>query len=170
MTRRQRIRRVAILCCHCLRNLAFYNPGWRDGALLFKEQFWVTANGNFLDICVLEWCKLFADPRGKHYWGKVIADSAAFFDVLLKALGMTRHQLEAYVKEMRTYRDTFVAHLDSEEQMQIPKLHVARQSAAYLYDYLRANEDEGDFFIDAPDTASTLYTRFMNEGKLIYEA
>ena len=108
--------------------------------------------------------------RGKHYWGKVIADSAAFFDGLLKALGMTRHQLEAYVKEMRTYRDTFVAHLDSEEQMQIPKLHVAHQSAAYLYDYVRANEDEGDFFIDAPDTASTLYTRFMNEGKLIYEA
>jgi len=112
MTRRQRIRRVAILCCHCIRNIAFYNVGWRDGAPVFKEQFWITANSNFLDIGVPEWCKLFGDVRGKHYWGKVITTVAGFFYGLLKSLRMTADQLELYVKEMRIYRDSFVAHLD----------------------------------------------------------
>jgi hypothetical protein len=42
------------------------------------DQFWVIINGNFLDIAVLEWCKLFGDTRGKHYFGKVISDVPAF--------------------------------------------------------------------------------------------
>lgn len=171
MTRRQRIHRVGILCCHCLRNTAFYMAGCRDGEVVFKEprQFWINVNGNFIDICVLEWCKLFAEEKkGKHYWGKVITDAAAFFDGLLKALGMTNDEFEAYVKEMLFCRDKFIAHLDSEKTMDIPKLHVAHQSTAYLYDYLRAHEDEGDFFIGFPDTALSFYMRFLNEGKLVY--
>jgi hypothetical protein len=151
--------------------------GWRDGEFVLKEprQFWRNVNGNFMDICVLEWCKLFAEEKnGKHYWGKVITDAAAFFDGLLKALGMTNDEFEAFAKEMRFYRDKLVAHLDSEdidskEGMHFPnKLHIAHQSAAYLYDYLRGYEDEGNFFTDAPDTASSFYNRFLNEGKLVY--
>ncbi len=170
MTRRQRIRRAATLCCHCIRNIAFYYAGWRDGAPVFKGQFWVTANGNFLDISVLEWCKLFGEKHGKHYWAKVITNVATFFDGFLKSLEMTADQWEVYIKEMRTYRDGFVAHLDSENMMQIPMLDIALQSTMYLYNYLRAHEDEGDFFIDAPDSALTVYTIFINEGKLVMEA
>jgi len=171
MTRRKRIRRVAILCCHCLLNIAFYMAGWRDCKLVTKEprQFWINVNGNFMDICVLEWCKLFADEkRGKHYWGKVITDRASFFDRLMKILGMTRDEFAAYIDEMRSYRDKFVAHLDLNERMQIPKLLVAQQRASYLYDYMRTYEDEGGLFTDAPDTASSFYNRFLKEGKLVY--
>ena len=170
MTRKKRIRRVGILCCHCLRNIAFYLAGWRDGEFVFKEprQFWITLNGNFIDICVLEWCKLFGLKRDEHYWEKVITDRASFLDGLMKGLGMTKDEFEVYVQEMRSYRDKFIAHLDSEERMNIPKLLIAQQSAAYLYDYLRSNEDEGGFFIDAPDTASSFSMRFMNEGKSVY--
>ena len=49
MTRKQRLRRVAILCCHCLRNLAFYKSGWKDGSLKIDGDFWINVNGNFLD-------------------------------------------------------------------------------------------------------------------------
>ena len=115
MTSRQRLRRVGTLCCHCLRNLAFYMAGWRDGALKIKGQFWVNANGNFLDIAVLEWCKLFADTSGKHFWRKIISDSDGFWEGLLRELGLSEAQFDDYVTQMRTYRDKFVAHLDSEE-------------------------------------------------------
>jgi hypothetical protein len=71
MTRRSRVRRLFILCNHFLRNLAFYRTGWRRGGvdqeptLRRKEsQFWVNVNGNFIDICALEWCKLFGDKKG----------------------------------------------------------------------------------------------------------
>lgn len=169
MTRRQRLRRVGILCCHFLRNLAFYRAGWRKGALILKEPFWVTANGNFLDTCVLEWCKLFADVRGQHFWRKVVTEQTDFFDGLLKTLGQAGADFDTYVKEVKTYRDRFVAHLDSDLKMQIPNLDVARNSIVYLYDYILANEDEGDFFNDAPSSASSQYIRFAKEGKAVYE-
>ena len=169
MTRRQRLRRVGILCCHCLRNLAFYKAGWQNGCLIFSDQFWVNVNGNFLDICVLEWCKLFGDSCGKHYWQKVISDPATFFNGLLQELRMTETEFNSYLTEMRTYRDKFVAHLDLEEVMHIPKLAVTQKSVCYLYDYLLAHEDEGNFFVDAPTKASAFYERFAKEGKTVYQ-
>lgn len=169
MTRRQRLRRVAILCCQCLRNLAFYKAGWREGAIVRRDQFWVTANGNFLNICVLEWCKLFGESRGKHCWQKAVSNPPSFFRGLLRELGMTETEFDAYADEMRTYRDKFVAHLDSEEVMHVPKLTAAQQSVSYLFDYLRAHEDEGNFFNDAPAKAATFYARFLKEGKSAYE-
>src|SRR4030042_2854823 len=153
MTREQRLRRVAIICCHCLQNIGFYRAGWRRGSLVFKGQFWINVNGNFIDICVLEWCKLFGDSRGKHYWRKVISDPTAFFNGFLQKLGMTEDELNAYVNKMKGYRDKFIAHLDSEEIMNIPRLDVAKNSISYLYNYLLTHEDEGDYFIDAPKDA-----------------
>jgi len=66
----ERTRRVAIVCCAFTRNVAYYRTGHDVARGL--GNFWRTTDGNFLDMAVLEWCKLFADPRGKHYWKKVI--------------------------------------------------------------------------------------------------
>ena len=169
MTRRKRLRRVGKLCCHCLRNLAFRNAGWHRGSLVLKDQFWVTADGNFLDIAVLEWCKLFADQRGKHSWRKVITQPQAFFEGLLKVLGVPEVDFEAYIEEVKTYRDRFIAHLDDDEQMQIPNLQLMRKSVSHLYDYVLVNEDDGDFFIDAPASSSAQYAKYSKEGKVAYE-
>ena len=168
MTRKQRLRRVGILCCHFLRNLAFYKAGWRKNKLIFNEQFWVNTNGNFLDICILEWCKLFGEKKGQHYWQKVITDQPAFLAQLLHAVGLTEVEFNIYIEEMRTYRDKFVAHLDSEEIMSIPKLKVARKSTSFLYSYLLAHEEEDNCFYDAPPKASQFYKRFRLQGRKIY--
>jgi hypothetical protein len=116
----------------------------------------------------LEWCKLFGDPRGKHHWGKVISDRTAFLNGLLSALKLTENEFEVYTREVRLYRDRFVAHLDSDEVAHIPWLGIGRRSVTYLYDYLLAYEDEGDFFHDAPGKASTFYNRFEREGRKVY--
>jgi hypothetical protein len=46
-------------------NLGFYNADWieKDGrkVLLTDQNFWLKANGNFLDIATLDVCKLFVD-------------------------------------------------------------------------------------------------------------
>ena len=168
MTRKKRLRRVGILCCHFLRNLAFYKAGWRNNKLIFNDQFWVNANGNFLDICVLEWCKLFGEKRGKHYWQKVITDQPSFLAGLLHAVGLTEIEFNAYIKEMLIYRDKFVAHLDTVEIMNIPKLNVAKMSASFLYDYLLTNEEEDNCFHDAPSKAIRFYNQFHLQGKRVY--
>lgn len=169
MTRKKRLRRVGILCCHCLRNIAFYKAGWRDGALKLDDQFWINVNSNFLDIAVLEWCKLFADSQGKHFWRKVISDPVTFWHGFLEKLGLHEAGFQEYVKVMRTYRDKFVAHLDTKDTMNIPKLKVSINSTMYLYDYLLAHEEEDDCLSDGPRSASSFYNRFFDHGTSVYE-
>ena len=72
------MRRVALLCCHFLRNLVSYKAGWDGKNIKRKDPFWVTVNGNVLDHCVLEFCNIFADEKGKHHWRKVVTDQGAF--------------------------------------------------------------------------------------------
>jgi hypothetical protein len=168
MTRRQLLRRVGILCCHFLRNLAFYKAGWKKGKLVTDDQFFVNANGNFLDVCVLEWCKLFGDKRGKHYWRFVITDQDVFFAGLLQSLKLTEAEFESYILSMRTYRDKFVAHLDMEDVMYPPKLRTARKSVSFLYEYLLAHEEVGACFHDAPQKAARFYKYFSWLGRKGY--
>jgi hypothetical protein len=56
------VRKLSLLCCHCVRNIAYYRMGFvtEDGTgnLKHASQFGATVNSNMLDIAVLEWCKL----------------------------------------------------------------------------------------------------------------
>lgn len=151
MKKVKKLRKVGILCLHCIRNLAYYRERRVE---LFKppeNQFWRTVDGNFIDICVLEWCKLFADTQGKHYWKKVVRDKDLFFTDLLKELACTDDQFTKYINEMRSYRDKFLAHLDDENIMNIPRLDKAEKSIIHLYRYLLTHEKEENCFSDAPN-------------------
>jgi hypothetical protein len=57
LTPQERIRRVTLVCTHTFRNFAFYRAGWKGAELQAKEQFFPTANSDFLDIGYLEWYK-----------------------------------------------------------------------------------------------------------------
>jgi hypothetical protein len=122
-----------------------------------------------MDICVLEWCKLFAEPRGKHCWQKVVSDSSAFVCGLLQELGISEQELNSYTKQVRDYRDRFVAHLDSEDVMIPPVLDVIKHSVSYLYDFLLAHEDEGSCFVDAPAISATeFYSAVTKQAEMVY--
>jgi hypothetical protein len=73
-----------------------------------------------------------------------------------------------YVKSMRTYRDEFVAHLDSELEMRPPPLDIAQASAAHLYDHLLTHENEGGFFPDSIGDAAAVYARFSEDAGTVY--
>ena len=169
MIKKEKLRRVLILCCHCLRNLAYYKAGWNGKNFISQNPFWINANGNFLDICVLEWCKLFADEKGKHHWKKVLSDTDSFYDGMLQKLNATEQEIDSLNGEMKTYRDKFIAHLDLEKTMYIPNnLSLAKRMVEYLYDYLLTNEDKGNYFDDAKSTASSFYQEHFNIGKVEY--
>ena len=66
LTRGKRLRRVVIVCASFGRNLAYYRVGQEKGRAVHPEDqrhasFWRQVNGNFLDLCVLEWCQLFGE-------------------------------------------------------------------------------------------------------------
>ena len=166
MTKNQRVRRVAILCCHCARNVAYYRSGWNRSQLVKNEDFWVSANGNFLDLAVLEWCKLFTDHRGKHHWGKVVPESVDFLPELYTKLEIGEEAFEAHCQKMKFYRDKFIAHLDEELIMHIPQLKLVIDSTADLYTVVRAEYSQ--LLPDAPTNLRQFYRERYAHGKAAY--
>jgi hypothetical protein len=165
MNRRTRLRRTGILCMHFLRNAAYYLAFNAAPVPRRREQFWRTVNGNFIDICLLEWCKLFGDLNAMHHWSKSVTDANAFCTRPYRELGVDEPQFEAYRIEVRTYRDKFVAHLDELNDIQIPRLRLAIGSVEFLYEYLVDEEDDVDAFADAPRSPRTRYQEHLREGR-----
>jgi hypothetical protein len=168
MNRRKRLRKAGHLCLHCLRNLAFFRAWEKDKSTRRTHQYWITAGNNFLDIAVLDWCKLFADRNAKHHWRKLVEEHATFQNGMMVKLQLTEEKFEQYIKEMRTYRDKFIAHLDDENTMNIPNLLPAHRSAVYLYHWLLKNENDCDAFFDAPSNATTFFKTLLTQGKAIH--
>jgi hypothetical protein len=93
LTKRELCRRSVLLCVLFLRNLAYYRAGQgQQGRHLLDPSeptvnFWRQANSNFIDMCVLDWCKLFADKQAVHHWRKIVSDPAKFEADLLVHCG-----------------------------------------------------------------------------------
>jgi hypothetical protein len=178
MTRRERLRRVALLSCSFARNFAYYRVGhdeYEGSPLLSPSHphasFWRQANANFLDMCVLEWCKLFGDRRGEHYWGRIVSDAAVFEAALLSGLRIEQGVFQEQINAMRLYRNKFVAHLDSDATMHIPMLETAKSSVWFFHRHIIEHEAEAGDLAGLPDTVEKLdlgYRQCIAEARKIY--
>jgi hypothetical protein len=175
---RERRRRVILLCCSFARHLAIYKAGFGVGRALLeqgKPGFWRVISGSCLDICILEWCKLFAEPNGKHYWKKVVSEgNRKKFEIgLLGHLGVSAKEFGTFAAGVRLYRDKFIAHLDEERVMHIPQLANAIKAVWYLFDFMTTNECEAG---DLPDLADELekfesgYNKCVAQAEEIFRA
>jgi hypothetical protein len=166
LTLEERTHRVATLCAHCLRNIAFYRAGFRYGRMRFRvdRQFWINANSGFVDIAVLEWWKLFVEHNGKHGWRRVVSNPRQFQTSLYRRLGFSAEQFVSYAKSLSDYRNQFVAHLDDESYYFVPRLRMARRSAAHLYDQLRTDPKSRVFVPDMVESAAQYYSRYYQHA------
>ena len=167
MTRTQRLRRVLILCNHTVRNLAFYRSGWKEKQPVFEGDFGRTVNSNFLDVSVLEWCKLFADERDPHCWRNIATNPTDFESNLLQSLGHAPDEFSTFIRIARTYRDKFIAHLDNEETMRIPVLDPILRSVFFYYQHVLRNEAP-ELQLDAPSTLDERYASWCREAAQCY--
>jgi hypothetical protein len=133
------------------------------------DQFSRRVNANFMDLCTMEFCKLFAERSGKHHWRKVITDQDTFFPGLLEAVGKTEPEFVEYIRQMKFYRDKYVAHLDEETGGNYPHLGPGKNAAAYLFDYVVKKENDDDFFPDKPQSAAEFYAARQAEGQAAYK-
>lgn len=148
LSREDRIWRIALLCCHTVRNAAYFEAhSKRVKQLMPDAEYWQTVDNNFLDMCVLEWTKLFGEWNGQHHWRQVIEDRDTFWKGLLKELVMKKPEFDQFRESVVEYRDRFVAHLDEDTTMNIPLLAPIRESTFYLYSYLFEYEKTA---LDAP--------------------
>lgn len=155
---------------HFLRNAAYYRAWNAAPVPRRREQFWITVNGNFIDICVLEWCKIFGDSRAKHHWSKCVTDQPAFCKRLYSHIGLSEAEFEGYRLELRTYRDKFVAHLDELNEMKIPNIQPAIDSVRFLYQHMLAVEDNLNAFHDDPRNANAQYQTHLREGRTAHRS
>jgi hypothetical protein len=179
LTPEERRRRVVRLCCSFLRNLAFYRAGMQREVQVYlfaprntEGAFWREAHVNFFDICVLEWCKLFADRRGEHQWSRVVDERDRFEAELYTALGVTPAEFTKLIAKVKHYRDKFVAHLDQERKMHPPMLEVPKTSIAVLYQRLVRHIDDPEDWLGLPTTAEQLeqgYAQASREAISVYD-
>jgi hypothetical protein len=138
--KRHRIENV----CHTIsRNIAYYRVVCPSKGL--GNNFWRTVSVNFINIAVLDWCKIFAEDAGKHYWKEVIPRERqdCFFQDMLIALKVTEVEFQEYVQSTKEYRNKFVAHLDDTGLMlddanfkMFPELELLIESTKFLLTYL----------------------------------
>lgn len=156
MTKGERLRRVVLLCSHFTRNLAYYRS-WHARLIPGEHgEILATIDGNFIDMAVLEWCKLFGDQKGKHYWSKVVG-CQNFESDMLDHLNISADQFQSYITEMRRYRDQFLAHLDDEKIMQIPSMETANMTVRFLHQHLVTVEASPDDLAGLPDDLTVYY-------------
>jgi hypothetical protein len=179
LTRDERRLRVVSLCCSFMRNLAFHRAGLRHDVQrrLFNSShpraaFWREVHVNFLDICVLDWCKLFADPKGKHHWQRVIDNHDRFEADLYATLSVSVDDFGEMIEKARRYRNKFVAHLDDERMMHPPILDVPKKSVAFLHERLLQRVNLTDAWRLLPTTAAKLeqgYEQAFQEAWSVYD-
>ena len=127
--------------------------------------FWNTVNGNFLDMCVLDWCKLFVERNGKHSWRRIVADPDAFRTDLLKHLDLDQDAFDEEIRVFREYRDKWVAHLDTDRRGRYPRLEIAKKAVWFYYE--RIGNEQVDQEI-APQTIETGYQQCREEASTVY--
>ena len=155
-------------------NLAYYRVGRKPEHLHLQNyktrgNFWRVVSGNCIDTCVLEWCKLFADPRGEHYWRKIVSDPARFQKELLYHLGVDEAAFGKEIEVMRRYRDKFLAHLDSDEVMNIPCLDIAKKSIWFYYGYVVEHEAQETDLTGLPCELDAGYAQCEAEAHAVYK-
>lgn len=116
----------------------------------------------------MEWCKLFGEIKGKHYWEIIIQDQASFkADLYLTAGGEAR--LKEYVAEVRTYRDKFVAHLDDELVAHVPYMTDALEFSRLYYKYVVEEVVELGALGGLPADIVDFYKLSLDQAKTEYE-
>ena len=123
MNRDDRAKGAALLCCRFARNFAYYGAGQRliRGT---SDPFWLAVLGNFVDISVLEWSKLFGNRNGKYHWQRVLNDPATFIADMPTRIGVSKQSFDTLYETVKTYRDEFVAHLEDKEVTTVPNMNV----------------------------------------------
>ncbi len=164
MNREKRLRRVALLCVHFARNLAYSRAIHRSVLRKKEGDFWITMQGNCIDTAVLEWCKLFGENNGKHAWHRMVDDPELFKSELLNNLHITEDVWETKRNELRTYRDSFVAHLDSEETMNIPDMDLPFEMIKFYFNVILGYENASTIFRGFPTNLNDYFLIHYDEA------
>ena len=118
-------------------------------------------------MAILEWCKIFADRRAKHYWAKSFPEQE--LSQFLDEAGVDLANFQARISELKKYRDKFVAHLDNLSRMYVPTMDLPYACILHLYkliSFARPSVLNG-----LPDRLDSYYDQcYRNAARELYAA
>jgi hypothetical protein len=111
----------------------------RSGAL---SELWNRTISAHAVVATVEWCKVFGADSNETHWKKAVLESQdqiMFRNELLRATAMTVGQWDAYWKEMKYFRDKYVAHRDvSSNRRDVPLFDAALLISIAYDEWVRA--------------------------------
>ena len=161
-----RAKNTALICCHFARNLAYYNATKKVLPLDY-EGFWLTVAGNFIDVCALEWSKLFGNRNGKCHWQKVLKQPELFKEDFLKLHHLDDVKWNGLWNQIKDYRDNFVAHIEDQETTLIPCMTVPYFLVKFYYERLRTEFPELLSLSELPTYMDQYYDSSLSEAEVL---
>lgn len=135
----------------------------------FEQNYWILIFNNFLEIAVLEWCKVFGSNTDTTHWTNHINDEAGFRSNLLKRLNLTQPEWDNYWQEMKNYRDKVVAHHEYDPKItNYPDFSHALESCYFYYEIL-IKELRLLKCYDYPDNLEEYFNRSLKQAEKISE-
>jgi hypothetical protein len=149
----------------CYRALSKYNDE-------INENFMKMIYNNFFDMAILEWCKVFGADSEYTHWKTLVKDHISFRQELLKSLEISQFDWEAYWKDIKNYRDKFIAHHQRDlHRTHYPRLNIAvKSSFYYYYKWLIIKLNQLNIYLlDLPDDLEDYYEDFQSQASKFAE-
>src|SRR5262245_2677558 len=109
-------------------------------ALEPKQTFWIMTVNLLADAGAIDWCKVFGSSDEDTHWTKVIPSDQhdQVRAALLRELGFSKSEWEAYHDGILRYRNELVAHHDINASVaKYPHYDKAIVAANFMFDQLR---------------------------------
>jgi hypothetical protein len=119
-------------------------------------------------MCVLEWCKLFADKKGRFYWEKIVTSPQDFKAALFLKLGLQEEEFQDYISKMLDLRDKVIAHSDLVRTGYVPQLDIAKEAIWFYHWYFVNREAEREDLSQLPTDIEKGYQECEDEAKAVY--
>lgn len=130
----------------------------------FKQNYWILIYNNFLDIAVLEWCKVFGTDSEPTHWKTIVNDHTAFREGLLNCIGLDENEWSAFWENVNSYRNNIIAHFKKVDDLSYPFLDVIIKSSFYYYKWLQ-KELETHGIIQEPEDLENYYRRCLSQAE-----
>jgi len=134
-----------------------------------NQNYWILIFNNFFDIAILDWCKVFGSESEPTHWKNIVDDPSSFRQGLLSALGIDQSNWETYWKDVKDYRDKYLAHHQNDpSRTHYPNLDIAVNSSFYFYKWL-INKLKIKHFDFDPYDLKEYYESFISQASKFVE-
>ncbi len=131
-----------------------------DKKLIGNKVFWqYTANAH-IEMATIAWWMIFGSNSSETHWKKLGMSEEDFRSCLLKTLGITFSTWFQYWKDMRSFRNNYVAHRPKEYSFPVPYFDIALRSMLCLDNWVKIQLEENTFYIDG----NPIFYSYMNKS------